>query len=705
MMRRVLLFLGTLLTAFLLTSMVYAEGKPFVMRWKGEKGKELKISIFGTNYKLVIKKASDNSVLDSQTLTIYEDNKFYSYTPTEDGELLVEAGPEGVDYVSSQYGSADKLLKVEQFGTVVWKTMESAFVGCENMQFAENIDIPNLTSVTNLSGMFTGCSSFNQNIDNWDVSNVTTIDGLFYTCSAFNQPLNSWDVSNVTSMENVFGECSAFNQPLDNWRVGKVTSMYGMFSSCTAFNQPLDTWDVSKVTDMNEMFSNCSAFNQNLGTWKLKSCAKLGIDNCGMSLANYSKSLKGWAAQNDIKEEVRLLATNLKYAEDAVADRNTLVNNKKWVISRDRLVKYHLDFDLREITITKGQEHTLALSKIGLKANETVTLSSSEPTKVEILDATAFKIKGLEEGEVTITATVAANSDHGELKATCKVTVLAAPAIAFSAAEVSVVKGKQLVLDLQRTGLDASEKVTLTSSADGTVMIADNDAMKIEGVAEGEATITATVAADAKHEELKATCKVIVLAAPAIAFSAAEVSVVKGKQLVLDLQRTGLDASEKVTLTSSADGTVKIADNDAMKVEGVAEGEATITATVAANARHEELKATCKVVVMPPTAVDDVIFASVVITPNPFGAQLRIINGNLRGMYELFDVQGVEVATGVLENTETRINTVAFTKGIYLLRLTTENGAVKTIKVAKNCLLQFKSVTEYTEKEFYVYHF
>ena len=121
-----------------------------------------------------------------------------------------------------------------------------------------------------------------------------------------------------------------------------------------------------------------------------------------------------------------------------------------------------------------------------------------------------------------------------------------------------------------------------------------------------------------------------------------------------------------------------------MKIEGVAEGEATITATVAANAKHEELKATCKVLVMPPAAVEDVIFASVVITPNPFGAQLRIINGNLRGMYELFDVQGVEVATGVLENTETRINTVAFTKGIYLLRLTAENGAVKTIKVAKN---------------------
>ena len=683
-MRKELLFLGTLLAASLLTSMVYAEGKPFITRWKGEKGKELKISIFGTNYKLVIKKASDNSVLDTQTLTIYEDNKFYSYTPTEDAELLVEAGPDGVDHVSSQHGSADKLLKVEQFGTVVWKTMESAFVGCENMQFAENIDIPNLTSVTNMSGMFMSCSSFNQNIDNWDVSNVTTMDGLFYTCSAFNQPLNSWDVSNVTSMENLFGECSAFNQPLDNWKVGEVTIMYGMFGSCTAFNQPLDTWDVSKVTDMSDMFSNCRAFNQNLGMWKLKSCTKLGIDNCGMSLANYSKSLKGWAAQNDIKEEVRLTATKLKYAQDAVADRNTLVNNKNWVISRDRLVTHHLDFDLREISISKGEEHTLALSKIGLKANETVTLTTSEPTKVEILDATAFKIKGLEEGGATITATVAANSDHGELKTTCKVTVLATPAIAFSAAEVSVEKGKQLVLDIQKTSLDASEKVTITSSDDSKVKIADNDAMKVEGVAEGEATITATVAANAQHEMLTATCKVIVLPAPAIAFSAAEVSVEKGKQLVLDLQKTSLDASEKVTLTSSDDSKVKIADNDAMKVEGVAEGEATIMATVAANAQHEVLTATCKVTVTPPTAVEDVFFASVVVTPNPFGDQLIIINGNLCGMYEVFDARGVKVATGLLENTETRINTVALTKGIYLLRLTAENGATKTMKIVKN---------------------
>ena len=99
-MRRIVLLLATLLAALWLASASYAESKPFITKWKGEAGKELKIPIFGTNYKLVIKKASDNTVLKTEnSLTITKDNNFYTYTPTEDGELLVEAGPERVEYI------------------------------------------------------------------------------------------------------------------------------------------------------------------------------------------------------------------------------------------------------------------------------------------------------------------------------------------------------------------------------------------------------------------------------------------------------------------------------------------------------------------------------------------------------------------------------------------------------------------------------
>ena len=84
-----------------------------------------------------------------------------------------------------------------------------------------------------------------------------------------------------------------------------------------------------------------------------------------------------------------------------------------------------------------------------------------------------------------------------------------------------------------------------------------------------------------------------------------------------------------------------------------------------------------------PNAVEDAVFASVVVSPNPFDAQLRISNGDVRGKYALYNTQGVEVASGVLEGAETRINTASLPVGMYLLRLTAENGAQKTFTVVK----------------------
>ena len=170
-MKRITLLLGTLLAVLCLASASYAESKPFITKWKGEAGKELKIPIFGTNYKLVIKKASDNTEIKTEnSLTITEDDNFYTYTPTKDGELLVEAGPEGVEYIRfvdwySERGSAANLLTVEQFGSVAWKSMSRAFACCENMQFAATVDTPDLSSVKDISNMFRGCSAFNQDIN------------------------------------------------------------------------------------------------------------------------------------------------------------------------------------------------------------------------------------------------------------------------------------------------------------------------------------------------------------------------------------------------------------------------------------------------------------------------------------------------------------------------------------------------------------
>ena len=89
--------------------------------------------------------------------------------------------------------------------------------------------------------MFYG-SSFDQNISLWDVSSVTDMSGMFTSAFFFNQPLNDWDVSSVTDMSGMFASAFFFDQPLNDWNVTSVTDMSGMFAGATAFEQNLGDW-------------------------------------------------------------------------------------------------------------------------------------------------------------------------------------------------------------------------------------------------------------------------------------------------------------------------------------------------------------------------------------------------------------------------------------------------------------------------------
>ena len=84
-----------------------------------------------------------------------------------------------------------------------------------------------------------------------------------------------------------------------------------------------------------------------------------------------------------------------------------------------------------------------------------------------------------------------------------------------------------------------------------------------------------------------------------------------------------------------------------------------------------------------PAAVEEALFADVTVSPNPFHHLLRITNGNLQGEYTLLNAQGVKVASGVLEVSETTVNTSELSAGIYLLQLNVKGGATKTYRVVK----------------------
>ncbi len=619
-------------------------GRPFITRWKGEAGKELRIPIIGHNYKLVIKKP-DGTILKTVPSLTSHSYYFYRFTPSKDDELLIEAGPVGVRSFQmkarSEEGSAEALLRVEQFGTVQWQTMVNAFIGCENMQFAANIDAPDLSRVTDMGGMFSGCTSFNQPLNNWDVSKVTSMRSMFQGCTSFNQPLNNWNVSQVTRMWGMFQGCTSFNQSLNSWDVSMVTSMGSMLQGCTSFNQSLNSWNVSKVTDMSsmlqgctffnqslnswdvsmvtdmssmlqgctffnqplnnwdvskvwsmkDMFCGCSSFNQELGMWKLEKCQYLGLNSCGMSAENYGKSLEGWAAQTNIKSGLELNAAGLKlkYSTESKKAREKLINSKKWKIIGDELV------------------------------------------------------------------------------------IIRATGVILSQTELPLLKGATETLIATVVPSDATNKRVTWSSTNTAVATVENGI--VTAVSGGNATIKVTTE-DGNHT---ATCEVLVtVPVTGVTFLQTELSLVKGATATLRATVAPSDATNKKITWSSNNTSIATVENGT--VTAVSGGNATITVTTE-DGNHT---ATCSVAVEATSAVEDAVFASVVVSPNPFGEQLCITYGDLRGQYVLYNAQGVVVASGGLEDGETRINTVSFTAGVYLLRLTAENGATKNYTVVKD---------------------
>ena len=686
MRRFVIILAAVLLTTQGLLGTSYGQNKPFVTRWSGKANQELRIPIFGSNYKLVIKKASDNTVLKTEeALTITESNYFYKYIPSSDEELLVEAGPEGVEYIRfvfnvTKRGSAKNLLAVEQFGKVAWTSMEKAFAYCENMQFASTIDTPDLSAVTDMSYAFNGCKTFNQPLNNWDVSNVEDMSSLFSGCSAFNQTVNDWEVDKVIYMGYLFEGCKSFNQPLNNWNVKNANDMSSMFSGCNAFNQILNKWKVSNVVNMRNMFSNCKTFNQDIGMWELKNCSELGLKNCGMNVENYSKSLESWAAQANIMTALKLDATGLQYNKACETARTKLINNKSWEITGDTQAA-NLEFELSKVTVVEGKKLTLVLIKTGIPANETIALNTDNESTVKIVDKTNLTIKGLKAGKATITATIAANEKHEKLTTTCEVTVKAAPTIKFNEPKVTITQGQQQTLVLNKTEIKEGETVTLTSSADEIVKIVDHNSLKIEAVTTGKATITATIAANEEHEKLTTTCEVTVKDIPlsGLKITPSETRLKIGQITTLKVSYEPVTVTQKAVRWSTNNATIVSVDENG-NIKGIAKGQAIITVTSKAD---ESITATCHVTVDSATATDDSVFANIVVAPTPFDSQIRIINNKLRGVYALFNAQGVVIISGALENAETTINTTTLPTGMYFLHLASRNGVNKVVKVVK----------------------
>ncbi len=187
----------------------------------------------------------------------------------------------------------NRLTQVEQWGTTAWTSMQTAFRNCLNLQITAT-DIPNLTGVSNMSEMFSGCDILNSpsNIGSWNTGVVTTMQRMFANTDAFNQNIGAWNTAAVTNMSEMFSSARAFNQPVGGWSTAAVTNMSGMFFYADVFNQDIGAWNTSAVTNMSDMFTEAFAFNQNIGAWNTA-----GVTNMASMFSDaiaFNQNISSW---------------------------------------------------------------------------------------------------------------------------------------------------------------------------------------------------------------------------------------------------------------------------------------------------------------------------------------------------------------------------------------------------------------------------
>jgi len=182
-------------------------------------------------------------------------------------------------------GDNYKILDTKNWGNIVWASFENAFYGCNDMTVTAT-DVPNLSNVTDMSGMFFLATSANPDTSNWDVSSVTAMSYMFREAASANPDTSNWDVSSVNDMRFMFRNATSANPDTLNWDVSSVTNMRYMFSYTSSANPDTTNWNVSNVTDMYAMFLDASIANPDTSNWDVSSVTTMSYMFQGASSAN-----------------------------------------------------------------------------------------------------------------------------------------------------------------------------------------------------------------------------------------------------------------------------------------------------------------------------------------------------------------------------------------------------------------------------------
>ena len=173
-----------------------------------------------------------NYTPSNTTLTFYYDNQFTTRPGTT---YRLYSGEEAPGW----YNIRTSVTQVEFDPSFADATPTGAFYWfyeMSNLQSITGIEYLNTSNMTDMNGMFAGCSGLTSlDVSHFDTSNSTDMGGMFSGCSG----LSVIDVS--------------------HFNTAKVENMWGMFQGCTGLTTlDLGSFNISKVKYISYMFNGCS---------------------------------------------------------------------------------------------------------------------------------------------------------------------------------------------------------------------------------------------------------------------------------------------------------------------------------------------------------------------------------------------------------------------------------------------------------------
>ena len=203
--------------------------------------------------------------------------------------------------LNSHFNESDIKLKKNTFkikliGINKITNLSGMFEGCTSLVSVTGFSEFNLTNISDISSVFEECTSLSSlpDISNWNTINIRNMKNLFKGCSSLeNIPdIPKWKTDNLIDMSWLFTSCIklASLPDISNWNIRNVNDMSGLFCFCiNLLSLPdISKWDTINVKNMNNIFSNCLKLSSlpDISKWNTGNVTNIG------NMFSYCKELK-----------------------------------------------------------------------------------------------------------------------------------------------------------------------------------------------------------------------------------------------------------------------------------------------------------------------------------------------------------------------------------------------------------------------------